>query len=695
MNRNDACTAVLNRLQSTWPPEWRALDTSDPQHPLYDEILALRSAGNCHLPFFNDRGQVSWISIAGDADSLRSSIAGLRAWIIPSFAWEDRTRPVLRPNDYSGPLADALAELAPAGYYRWHSAARGTASIPPKLRLWRQVQARRPDFSSAKPPSLFELREQFRLALATGDPATADQAVTAIDERQLDTAANTLFMRTQARARFGQYTEITGEPRLAELLTLRLPQTVRINIVQAFFEVYLREHDDRDDEQSALRAFNQVVYPAIGGLLGLCRPEDGKPVERTLFYYAASTGPAHPPDDNPEQAFFDALRQGDWRGVQQSGTRLLELSETSTKTPILQAALAESLKYRPNSRLATLLAPEEKSSPAPENWSDFITLVRAADYTSAESFLELDDRPPLNPSRLTQTRELVTAVEELFTDPGRDQNTPGLELLGRCLPLLIEDIVGESAFPRCPLGAAYLSLLQLWTQERATHVQPADSNVALCLAGGTLQCVPDVDTQVANVLRQWWESRQVRARLPFLLEALDVLSQYAQEFGIAQGLWIEGVAFVRAQAVELTRAERQLWRSLGRRLGFDSGTLTEYLPEPAVVTEDDADDVLSVAALHKIAIVSLHEKAAQAAAVILRERTKADVFVVSELAAGPGTRNAQTADVVLLVWAATKHAVYRAFDDMRDKIAYVQGTGASSIVLSLERWVMSSRVTVV
>ena len=105
--------------------------------------------------------------------------------------------------------------------------------------------------------------------------------------------------------------------------------------------------------------------------------------------------------------------------------------------------------------------------------------------------------------------------------------------------------------------------------------------------------------------------------------------------------------------------------------------------------------MLSVAGLHKIAIISLHEKAAQAAAILLRERTQADVFVVAELAAGPGTKNARTADVVLLVWAATKHAVYRAFDDMRDKIAYVQGTGAGSIVLALERWVASSRATVV
>jgi len=695
MTRDDACTAVLNRLQLTWPSAWRALDTADPQHPLYEEILALRSSGTCHLPFFGDRGQASWISIAGDADALRSAIAGLRAWIIPSFAWEDRARPVLRPNDYSGPLAGALAELAPAGYYRWHSGPAGTAVIPPRLRLWRQVQSRRPSFASAKPPGLFELREQFRLALATGDPAIAYEVLNAIDERQLDTAANTLFMRTQARARFGAYAEITHEPKLAELVSLRLPQAVRSNIVHAFFEVYLRAHDERGDTESAARAFKEAVYPAIGGLLALCRPEDGKPVERTLVYYAATTGATQSSVDNPEQEFFDALRQGDWRAVQESGARLLDAPDATTSALILRAALTESLKHRPNAHLETRLAPEHKASPVPENWSQFIARLRAAEYESAESFLELDERPPLHPGRIADTRETVAGIEELFTDPNRDDNPAGIELLGRSLPLLIEDIVGETDFPRYPLGAAYLSLLQLWTQERATHLQPADTSVAVYLAGGTLQCVPDADTQVANILRQWWESRQVRARLPFLLEALDLLAQYARQFGIAQGLWIEGVSFVRAQAVELTRAERQLWRSLGRRLGFDNDTLAEYLPEPAVATEQDSDDVLSVAGLHKIAIISLHEKAAQAAAILLRERTQADVFVVAELAAGPGTKNARTADVVLLVWAATKHAVYRAFDDMRDKIAYVQGTGAGSIVLALERWVASSRATVV
>ena len=54
--------------------------------------------------------------------------------------------------------------------------------------------------------------------------------------------------------------------------------------------------------------------------------------------------------------------------------------------------------------------------------------------------------------------------------------------------------------------------------------------------------------------------------------------------------------------------------------------------------------------------------------------------------AGPDTRHALSADLILYVWAATSHATYRAFDGYRGKLEYVQGTGPSSIILAAERW---------
>ena len=45
--------------------------------------------------------------------------------------------------------------------------------------------------------------------------------------------------------------------------------------------------------------------------------------------------------------------------------------------------------------------------------------------------------------------------------------------------------------------------------------------------------------------------------------------------------------------------------------------------------------------------------------------------------------------MLLFVWSAVKHAVYRAFDNIdKEKIAYVSGTGSASIVRALERWIV-------
>ncbi len=89
-----------------------------------------------------------------------------------------------------------------------------------------------------------------------------------------------------------------------------------------------------------------------------------------------------------------------------------------------------------------------------------------------------------------------------------------------------------------------------------------------------------------------------------------------------------------------------------------------------------------------MAIVSLRERQAQEAAILLRERSDAQIVIVSETHPGADTRSALAADVVLLVWSATTHSVFRAFDALdKSRFAYVQGTGATGIILALERWI--------
>jgi hypothetical protein len=97
-------------------------------------------------------------------------------------------------------------------------------------------------------------------------------------------------------------------------------------------------------------------------------------------------------------------------------------------------------------------------------------------------------------------------------------------------------------------------------------------------------------------------------------------------------------------------------------------------------------DQTAEARLRKVAIVSLHEKAAQEAKALIDEGTDSTIVVLNELAVGSATRSATVSDVILFVWSANKHAVYGASDAVRERAVHVQDTGAGSIVLALERW---------
>ena len=663
------------------------------RHAIGGELQALAKGDATNLPFFTAKGDVAWITVAPNADALRSVISALRAWVIPSFGWEDRTRAIVNPRDYTGPLAAQLSSLSPVGYYRWWSKPRDAeTTIVNKLRIWRELQSARPALAFQRQPSLFELRQQFQLALATFDRDLAESAIQAIDGRQLDTAANTLFMRTLSRDHFRDYHEIVEDQRLPELLELRMPHVVRLCIVRAFYERYLRQPEEQGDATLARKIYAERVHASLAGILTLCRKGDDRATDRCLEYYDSFLPAATRERETESTAtkFLRSLRRSDWRGIQECGLTLLdgpttEMPETLRAT--LPAILTQSLEYWPDPALAAALESRVgKSSPAPQSWQDFLERLRAHQWDSARLFLRMPDRPRINPADPAMVRAALDTVEEMFTDPAVSGDAVGIGFLRETLPVVIEDVVGDSDFPRSGLAKAYFVLLQLWSEHRQGSMQPADSNVLLALASGALSSPTAVDREVGQILRQWWTARPVRALLPFLVEAIDLLSECSIDQGLVQSLWIDGADYLQRSATEITRGERQLWRRLGARLAFGPDVLDQYFP--ALQEAAEAPDPLVTLGLRKIAIVSLHEKAANAAAELIRGRTGAEVIVVAEQVAGKATQSACSADVILLVWAATKHAVFRAFDDVRNKLAYVQGKGPGSIVLALERWAL-------
>ena len=193
---SDAVLELIDQLGKSWPATWPTWGQgATGEHPLNAEIQAIMEGGWGSLPYFRP-GRISWITVAPNGERLKEGIASLRSWLLPSFGWEHPKGAIKPPEAANGVMATLLADISPSGYFRWLTTAGSLPEIIRKLRDLRDLEQLRPPFGEGFELSLFELRQEFRLALATGDHDLASLAIDQIDRRQLDTAANTRFMRS-------------------------------------------------------------------------------------------------------------------------------------------------------------------------------------------------------------------------------------------------------------------------------------------------------------------------------------------------------------------------------------------------------------------------------------------------------------------------------------------------------------------
>ena len=719
-------TEVLTRLNKSWPKALQLSFETDSApditgHPLAGELLALTNSGRASLPFFSG-DRIAWFTLAGDAEQLRAAIEDLRAWILPSFGWEDETQPLVAPGEATGDLGPLIHSLSPAGYFRWWAARASFNLVVQKLRDMRRLEEAQPAHTYEYVPSLFELRQQFEVSLLTGARESAQDAIDSIDHNQLDTAANTRFMQIRFWDQFREYERIATDPQIAEIVQLRMPQPIRLSLVRAFHGHFVAPREEQGDIQAAAQSYSANMHDLLAGVLETCRPSDGIEALRSIAYKAfllkdqslatrliaesedqlvkQLLSPLQEPIEVPpplEDQFMDSWRQGDWRTLQQVGQRLLDAGPAGLSvltSDYLRSTLDFSLNLHANPILAEQLEKVSAQQPpttiAPQTWTQFVTRLRENDWDGANHFLSLEERPSLDGLKLNEICQVLESLEEMFTDPKIDQDQTGRQIMLGSLPVIIKDFLNDPEFPRASLTGVYRQLFQLWAQHRRGGASQQDANLLLALAEALLQLDSSSEKEVTESIRAWWGARRVRAMLPFLLSALDLLSELTSERGVCEGLWIDGAELIRIDPQALSPGERMLWRNVGSRIGLDTATIEEFL---GLHAEADAgvSDVLTQVKLKKVAIVSLREEPARIAAEIIRQRTGAQVAVVTETHAGAATSNAKTADVVLFVWASTTHAIYRAFDNVREKLAYVEGKGAVSIVLTLERWAMKQR----
>ena len=723
-------TVLLDRLLANWPNNLKftladGLIQDLEKHLLGGELAALVAGKPLSLPFFVEKDrEVRWFTAAQDADELRITINKLRCWILPSFGWEELVQPVVAPGRASGQLGKLIASIFPSGYFRWRSSIIGFSKVAGKLRDMRQLDDLKPAFVFEKTPSLFELRQRFKIALATGNRDAAMEAVDTIDHHQLDTAVNTAFMRIRLWDQFREYGKIIENQDVPRLVYLRLPRSTILSIVQAYHAVHLARYEEIGDLERAATSYLGEVHPILAGIIRTVRPEDGTVCRRCLAYLARAENDlvlarlARDGTEDPitslilekllaekkekgrsedAEVFYRAMRQGDWAVLQESGIRLLR--GTSEKVPpalgqMLPAVLRHSLDCLPNEKLAQLLLalhPEGfgKEIFAPQSWGEFMETVSYRRWDLARRFLNAEKRPQLSELGSTEVGSALDMLEEILTDPNLSQDRDRGEVAGDMVAAFIDDFVKQESFPEDRHVDTYFRLLQIWSSYKAGSAVIPDGQLLLALSHAILSYRGDEKGEIGGAIRFWWQTRKVRALAPFLIEGLELLINYTSDIGLCENLWIELAELVRRDPEGYSPGEKALLRMIGRRLNLDEETVRQFL-KLETPSEGEEEDIICRAGLLKVAIVSLHEKAACLAAKMIQERTKAQVVLVTEKDAGPQTNSAKSADVILFVWSASKHAVYRAFDGLRDKIVYVQGVGASSILLALERWAMKN-----
>lgn len=643
-------------------PGWPTAFTKEPnlRGALDDLVEDLEAGRPTSIPVA--RGdKVWWISVAQTVRELRMYVDDVRTWLTREDS-EALAADVTTASPSSSSYSAPLAVLSPEGYQRWVTSSARAVDVVARLGRMHRFLATKPELAFERAPSLPYLRFEFIAALRVGDWDKAEACIDEIDHWNLDHAASTMQMRIRLLDAHGDGSELFDFVTRAQAWNFSNPRRIAGAIIRAVDLQAIEPVVVREGMEAALELFRTAWYPKLVQTIADAR---GDPTAARPLAYAASI-------DSDRDTLVELL-------------------------PTLAPELGSFL-------LSRLPSPRDASSGS-------LPVVAARDEVGANKLLEATQlafwtelHASVREGRTTRARELIASVDsqllddplfisaapdallELLSDP-TIESVPGPRLLQQeALVGLIDAFVVAPGFPRIEHLDIYLSLLEGLVALRGGTASEADSQLVLGLAGAAAHLSAAACPRCEQIIKAWWERRPVVTRLGWLLAALDSLASLHPEPHDLAGLFVEGLALAARKGRLLTQGEAVLWRTVGRRLELSAEEVELFVGpviSPPGVTPPDP---LAAAGLRTIAIVSLRESSAREAAEALQARTGAAVSTLSSLVAGQDTRHAASADLILYVWAATTHATYRAFDGCRDRLEYVQGTGASSIVLAAERW---------
>lgn len=654
---------ALDKTQASWPATYRISvlhDTGDvswqADHMLASQLSKLRDGKPCSLPDVGE-DKISWITFGGRQEELLEAIEDLRCWLLP-YLGKEESEPIITQQKAKTPLEQAFCAAA-GWYFRWYCPTESFEHVATRLKAQADLLGSRPSRELKIRPSLNALRFDFVAALRTGDWSAAKKAIETIDQLQLDSARNTQLMRIRLLHERGDFSALVETIRRNAILDGALPSRLRELVIDAIYQSEILPIERSSGWRNALAHYQSHWQSKLVPYV------DEQRVVSPIFPLSAYQAYTDR-DRNALQLLFDKYA--------------LEIAGT-----MLSALPAPAASIEPTKTSAGDRAP----SVGPSFWREIETAVRTGAHARAKACITDIAEAVLHDSQWVAIG--ADTLFEIFTDPQILGQSRLRAVAEEVLIATIDTIVNNSNFPRCEHAVIYDALIMAWVEVRKESSVDRDGQLLLGLVGAAIECSAKSFKECESAIRAWWSQKKVVRRLHWLLAALDMLAENHPNAASLHDLWIDGASLITRRDVRLTKAERNLWRRVGRLVGLDDETIWEMFPDRTESESPAEVDPLANLNLRKVALVTLQERAARQAAEELRSRTGAEVLIVTSKAASELTRAAESADLILFVWAACSHAVYRAFDHVREKLQYVQGTGPSSIVLAAEHWAMERK----
>lgn len=178
-----------------------------------------------------------WLIAAPTLRQLEQARLQLQRFLVPTFAFYPGEMPHLTPFNHQNKLQELGAQIYPLGFYTMQSREEYREGIFQQLDIWMQLEQEQPAPQSIiKVLSYGDYYQRFKLALAAGQWAEADQIRHEIRRLNLITAENLIFLEIEELASQQRWRDIWMRHDLSRLAFIPVPREVRAALITAFHQ---------------------------------------------------------------------------------------------------------------------------------------------------------------------------------------------------------------------------------------------------------------------------------------------------------------------------------------------------------------------------------------------------------------------------------------------------------------------------